>query len=84
VIGPYPDGTATAPAAMNVIVLRDAFATWNSGSSGMLVIDVGGRSGTLSVDLSFAGWQRSEFGPLPTTVLPTLHLEGSWLCPAGT
>jgi hypothetical protein len=86
-IGPYPDGTATAPAAVNVVILREGIASWSSGSTGTLVVDPGGRSGTLTADLPFAGWRRTparDAPDPPTTVLPALHLQGSWVCPAGS
>jgi hypothetical protein len=86
-VGPYPDGTAAAPAVVNVLILRDGqgFASWNSGG-GSLVIDPGGRSGTLTADLGFAGWRRQSVNasPPPTTTLPALHVQGSWICPAGS
>jgi hypothetical protein len=84
-IGLYPDGTASAPAVVNVIILREGVASWSSGSSGTLVIDPGGRSGTLRVDLGFASWRRLpsiDASPPPTTDLPALHLQGTWLYPA--
>ncbi|MDP9245883.1 MAG: hypothetical protein M3O64_04445 [Chloroflexota bacterium] len=65
---------------------RDGRHAWSSGS-GTLVIDPGGRSGTLKVDLPFAGWRRLpsiDASPAPTTTLPALHLEGPWVCPAGS
>ena len=85
-VGSYPDGTAAAPAALNVIVLREGIASWSSGS-GTLVVDPGGRSGTLAADLPFAGWRRLPYrdaSPPPTTILPALHLQGSWVCPSGS
>jgi hypothetical protein len=85
-VGPYPDGTATAPAAINVVILRAGIASWSSGT-GMLVVDPGGRSGTLAADLPFAGWRRipaRDAPDPPTTVLPALHLQGEWVCPAGS
>lgn len=85
-IGPYPDGTATAPAVVNVLVFRAGIASWNA-TAGTLVIDPGGRSGTLSTDLGFAGWRRLPSrgaSPPPTTGLSAIHLEGTWVCPVGS
>jgi hypothetical protein len=85
-IGPYPDGSPSAPAVVNVVLLRDAFGVWNSGT-GRLVVDPGGRSGTLDAELPFNGWAKFptiDASPPPTTALPALHVSGTWLCPPGT
>lgn len=85
-IGPYPDGTANAPAVVNVLVFRAGIASWNA-TGGTLVIDPGGRSGTLNADLAFAGWRRLPFAnasPPPTTSLPAIHVQGPWVCPVGS
>lgn len=86
-VAAYPDGAASAPAAVNVLIYREeGFAAWSSGT-GTLVIDSGGRSGTLSAELPFAGWRRRpaiDAPPPPPTTLPALRLQGSWVCPAGS
>lgn len=82
-IGPYPDGSPSAPAVVNIHLLRSGFALWNSGT-GQLVIDPGGRSGTVVADLPFVGWARlpdSDAPDPPSTPLAALHLSGTWLCP---
>ena len=85
VIGAYPDGSAAAPAVVNVLLFRVAFAAWNSGT-GQLVIDPGGRSGTITADLPFTAWSKHGVAdpPPPSTALPALHLFGTWLCPPGS
>ena len=88
-IGDYPDGSKDAPAAVNVLLFRvgpgEGFATWNSGS-GNLVVDPGGRSGSLTASLGFVGWRtlpQKPNSPLPTA-LPGLQVSGTWVCPDGS
>ena len=88
-LGDCPDASTDAPAAINAVRCRigpgEGFAIWNSGS-GTLVIDAGGRSGSVTATLPFVGWRKlpqQASSPAPTGSLGELQLAGTWVCPEG-